>query len=160
LFPIKYRPIGIVHSPYIKQEGTPIQTVASKGAKGVIEIFPEYKEGLKDMENFSHIYILFHFHLSSQKPLTVIPFLDMKHHGVFATRSPARPNAIGLSVVCLEKIIENKLYIKNVDMLEGTPVLDIKPYISDFDIFKTTKNGWVGDKMDNLEDQKDDGRFK
>jgi len=156
---IIYRPIGIVHSPFKVPEGTPIQPVADGDTEAVIEIFPEYIEGLKDLESFSHLYILFHLHLIKVKQFTVIPFLDTIPHGVFATRSPARPNPIGLSVVCLEKIIGNNLYIKNIDILDGTPVLDIKPYISWFDVFETTKNGWFDSSVHKIEKQKDDGRF-
>ena len=157
---ITYRPIGIVHSPFINPEGTPIQSVAAKDIEAVIEIFPEYAEGLKDLDGFSHIYILFHLHLAGGKPLMVVPFLDTEPHGVFATRSPARPNSIGLSVVLLEKITGNRLYVKNIDILDGSPVLDIKPYISQVDIFETSKNGWFGDNIHKMDQQKDDGRFK
>jgi tRNA-Thr(GGU) m(6)t(6)A37 methyltransferase TsaA len=156
---ITYQPIGIVRSPFKRPEGTPIQSIAAKDKEAIIEIFPEYSEGLKDLESFSHLYILFHFHLIKEKQITVIPFLDTIPHGVFATRSPARPNPIGLSVVSLEKIIGNNLYIKNIDILDGTPVLDIKPYISQFDVFETTRNGWFDGSMHNIKNQKDDGRF-
>ena len=156
---ITYHPIGIVHSPFKKPEGTPIQPVVANDTEAIIEIYPEYSEGLKDLESFSHLYILFHLHLIKGKKLTVIPFLDTIPHGVFATRSPARPNPIGLSVVSLEKIIGNNLYIKNIDILDSTPVLDIKPYISQFDVFETTKNGWFDSSRHNLKNQKDDGRF-
>jgi tRNA (adenine37-N6)-methyltransferase len=156
---INYRPIGIVHSPFKEPEGTPIQPVVAKDTEAVIEIFPEYMEGLKDLEGFSHLYILFHLHLIREKKLTVIPFLDKVPHGVFATRSPARPNPIGLSVVFLEKITGNNLHVKNIDILDASPVLDIKPYISQFDVFKTTKNGWFDGNINNIENQRDDGRF-
>ncbi|MCB8994420.1 MAG: tRNA (N6-threonylcarbamoyladenosine(37)-N6)-methyltransferase TrmO [Bacteroidales bacterium] len=157
---ITYNPIGIIHSCFKKQEGTPIQAVAAKGSEAVIEIFTDYLEGLSDLENFSHIYILYHLHLIKEKKLTVIPFLDTKPHGIFATRSPVRPNPIGLSVVCLEKISGNKIYIKNLDILDGTPVLDIKPYFSKFDVFETTRNGWLAENFYKLSEKKDDGRFR
>ncbi len=157
---IVYKPIGIVHSPFKKPEGTPIQAVADKNTGAVIEIFPEYAEGLRDLESFSHLYILFHLHLAGADSLLVVPFLDTKPHGVFATRSPARPNKIGLSVVLLERISGNHLYVKNIDILDGSPVLDIKPYISQFDVFESSKSGWFDDHMHKLEKQKDDGRFK
>ena len=157
---ITYKPIGVVHSPFKEPEGTPIQSAASINSEAVIEIFPEFSEGLLDLEQYSHIYILYHLHLSQKKGLTVIPFLDTKPHGVFATRSPARPNSIGLSVVNLEKIEGNQLYIKNIDILDGSPVLDIKPYIPQFDVFETSKNGWVEKNIHRMKMQKDDGRFK
>lgn len=156
---IIYQPIGMVHSPFTKPEGTPIQPLAAKDTDAVIEIFPEYAEGLKDLEKFSHLHIIFHLHLIQKKQLTVIPFLDTVPHGIFATRSPARPNPIGLSVVLLDKIEGNNLYIKNIDILDGSPVLDIKPYISQFDIIETTRNGWFEKHVHKIEEQKDDGRF-
>jgi tRNA (adenine37-N6)-methyltransferase len=157
---ITYKSIGIVHSPFKIPEGTPIQPVVAKGTDAVIEIFPEFSEGLTDLEHFSHIYILFHLHLAEKKSLTVIPFLDTNPHGVFATRSPGRPNSIGISVVCLDKIVGNNLYVKDIDILDGSPVLDIKPYIPQFDVFETTKNGWFEKNAYKMTTQKDDGRFK
>lgn len=156
---ITFQPIGIVHSPFKNPEGTPIQPIAAIDTEAIIEVFPEFSKGLTDLEGFSHIYILFHLHLAKKKELMVVPFLDNTAHGVFATRSPGRPNSIGISVVCLDKIIDNKLYVKNIDILDGSPVLDIKPYIPQFDVFNTTKNGWYDNKKTKLEEQKDDGRF-
>lgn len=157
---ITYQPIGIVHSPFKQPEGTPIQPVAARDSEGIIEIFPQYTEGLKDLEQFSHIYVLFHLHKAQKKELLVVPFLDTNVHGVFATRSPGRPNSIGLSVVHLDRIERNNLYIRNLDMLDGSPVLDIKPYITQFDVFETTKNGWFEKQVYKMNSQKDDGRFK
>lgn len=157
---IVYQPIGIVHSPYKQPEGTPIQPVVAIGVCATIEILPEYAEGLKDLEGFSHIYVLFHLHLAKSNSLLVTPFLDTESHGVFATRAPGRPNPIGISVVCLEKIAGNILHVKNIDILDGSPVLDIKPYIPKFDVFETYKNGWFDKVNHKIEDQKDDGRFK
>jgi tRNA-Thr(GGU) m(6)t(6)A37 methyltransferase TsaA len=157
---ITYRPIGIVHSPYSNPEGTPIQAKTDQDNTAAIEIYPEYVEGLKDLNGFSHVYVLFHMHLTRARPLTVIPFLDTQPHGVFATRSPARPNPIGLSVVLLESISDNMLYIKHIDILDGSPVLDIKPYIMQFDVFETSRNGWLDGNMHKLAQQRDDGRFK
>ena len=156
---IIYQPIGIVHSPFKSPEGTPIQPVADKGNMAIIEVYPQYIEGLKDLDGFSHIYILFHLHLIKNAKLTVIPFLDDQPHGIFATRSPARPNPIGLSVVCLERIEGNKLYVQNIDIIDGTPVLDIKPYFTAFDSFTTSKNGWLDQNGHKMKYQKDDGRF-
>jgi tRNA (adenine37-N6)-methyltransferase len=156
---ITYQPIGIVHSPFVEPEGTPIQPAASNGTEAFIEIFPEFADGLKDLDGFSHIYVLFHLHLINKHPLTVIPFLDNEPHGVFSTRSPGRPNPIGISVVQLGKVEGNRLFIKNIDMLDGSPVIDIKPYIQQFDVFETTKNGWYQNRVHNMETKKDDGRF-
>jgi tRNA (adenine37-N6)-methyltransferase len=157
---ISYRPIGVVHSPFLTPEGTPVQSAASKGTEAFIEIFPEFTEGLKDLEGFSHIYVLFHMHLVNKHALMVIPFLDNKPHGVFATRSPGRPNPIGISVVNLIKVKDNCVFLKNIDILDGSPVIDIKPYNPQFDVFETTKNGWFENRAYNLETKKDDGRFK
>ena len=119
----------------------PIQAARSK-AKGTAEIYPEFAEGLQDLEGFSHIYLLYVFHESSGYTLLAKPFLDDQLHGLFATRYPFRPNPIGLSVVQLLTRKDNMLEIEGVDMLDGTPVLDIKPYVPEFDIRTDTHNGW------------------
>lgn len=157
---IVYQPVGVVHSPYKTPEGTPIQSgAAEKSPCATIEIFPEYADGLKDIDGFSHIYVLFHLHLAKSKSLHVIPFLDTETHGIFATRSPGRPNPIGLSVVCLDKVEGNILHIRNLDILDGSPVLDVKPYIPQFDVFETTQNGWLGKNVHKMKNVLDDGRF-
>ncbi len=155
---IKFKPIGIVHAEFTEPKGTPIQASATE-SRGKIEIFPEYAECLQDIEGFSHIHIIYCFHkLKNFKPL-IKPFLDDKEHGIFATRSPARPNPIGLSVVRLIKKEINILYIQDVDILDGTPVLDIKPYIPEFDDRTVKKYGWVENKVHKMRETKDDGRF-
>ena len=156
---ITYKPIGVVHSPFKEPKGVPIQATASKGTKGTIEVNPEYVEGLKDIEGFSHLILLYHFSLVKTASLTVKPFLDDKLHGVFATRSPSRPNAIGLSIVRLIRIENNTLYIQDVDIVDGTPLLDIKPYVPKFDNRRTSKIGWFSGKLGKLKEAKDDGRF-
>ena len=157
---ITYYPIGIVHSPFRFPEGTPIQPVTAKDIHATIEIFQEYRSGLTDLDGFSHVIILFHMHLAKGKSLLVTPFMDTKPHGVFATRSPGRPNPIGMSVVRLEKIENNLLFVKDIDILDGSPVLDIKPYIPEFDIHEVYKSGWFEKNIHKLGKQKDDGRFK
>ncbi len=156
---ITYESIGVVHSPFAEPKNVPIQASASKGSKGTVEVNPKYAEGLKDLEGFSHIILLYHFSLVKAGSLLVKPFLDDTLHGVFATRSPARPNAIGISTVRLIRIENNILYIKDVDILDGTPLLDIKPYVPKFDYRRTTKIGWFSDKISKLKETKDDGRF-
>ncbi len=126
---ITFSPIGIVHSPFKTPEEGPGPFSKAKGKEGTIEIFPEYAPGLKDLEGFTHINVIFHFHLSRSSSLIAHPPMDDSERGVFSTRSPRRPNGIGLSTVRLLKVKENILFIRNVDMLEGTPVIDIKPYI-------------------------------
>ncbi len=133
--------IGIIHSPFTDKSQTPIQASRSK-AKGVVEVYPEYAAGLQDLEEFSHIFLLYAFHESSGYSLLVKPFLDDQRHGLFATRYPCRPNPIGLSVVRLTARQGNTLEIEGVDMLDGTPLLDIKPYVPSFDVCPDTRNGW------------------
>ena len=157
--PIQYRPIGIIHTPHKTTEGTPIQATGAKGVAGRIELFPEYAAGLADLAGFSHIYILYHFHLSKKFSLTVKPFLDDCKRGLFATRAPSRPNPIGLSVVRLISITENNLEIQDVDVVDGTPLLDIKPYVPVFDIRKVDRFGWIEKKTGEIENVVDDGRF-
>lgn len=156
---IKYRPVGIIHSPFMEPKGTPIQSSAAKGVNGTIEIFHEYVDGLTDLEGFSHIILLYHFHRSRKFSLTVRPYMDDVEHGVFATRSPSRPNPIGISVVRLISVHENIIEIRDVDILDGTPLLDIKPYVPDFDIKEVECIGWLEDRVHRLPESRDDGRF-
>ncbi|MGB9441976.1 MAG: tRNA (N6-threonylcarbamoyladenosine(37)-N6)-methyltransferase TrmO [Desulfobacterales bacterium] len=156
---IEYRPIGIIHSPYKTPEGTPIQPTHAQGPEAKVEVLPEYAEGLTDLAGFSHIYLIYHFHLSKKFSLMVKPFLDTEFHGLFSTRAPSRPNSIGLSIVRLTGIKENILRVKNIDVLDGTPLLDIKPYVPGFDICKVNKIGWMEKKIKNLAEAQDDGRF-
>jgi len=134
-------PIGIIHSPFTDQAQTPIQSVFSK-AVGQIEVYSEYAEGLQDIEGFSHLYLLYLFHCSSGYNLRVKPFLDDHLRGLFATRHPCRPNPIGLSVVRLITRRDSVLEVEGVDMLNGTPLLDIKPYVPDFDVRPEVRTGW------------------
>ncbi|MFP4006185.1 MAG: tRNA (N6-threonylcarbamoyladenosine(37)-N6)-methyltransferase TrmO [Candidatus Hadarchaeia archaeon] len=150
-------PIGTIHTPFEKDKSVPHQTYKSE-AKGEIEVFEKYEEGLKDVEGFSHIILLYEFdrpvkkstkenyHLESYG-LKVKPYLDEKPHGLFATRSPDRPNPIGISVVKLLNHKENTLKVKGVDMLDKTPLLDIKPYVPKFDQRKNTRIGWLKNKL-------------
>lgn len=156
---IHYQPIGIIHSPFTEPKGTPVQATAARDVAGVIEVNPAYAAGLKDMEDFSHLILLYHFHLVKEASLVVKPFLDNEPHGIFATRSPARPNAIGFSVVRLDKVEGNRLYIRDVDIIDGTPLLDIKPYVAEFDVREAVQNGWFAKNVHKLTTTKDDGRF-
>lgn len=156
---IKYRPIGVVHSPFKEPKGTPIQPTSAKGIRGSIEIFPQYTEGLKDLEGFSHIILIFHFHLAREAALIQKPYMDTERHGVFAIRSPSRPNPIGISVVRLLGIDGNTLHIEDVDIIDGTPLLDIKPYVPEIDARKAEKTGWLEKKIHELPTSRDDGRF-
>jgi len=156
---ITYRQIGIIRSPFTEARETPIQPAGATGIDGSIELLPEYVGALKDLEGFSHILLLYHFHLSTGCSPCVKPFLDNEIRGVFATRSPSRPNPIGLSVVRLERIEENVLYVKDIDVIDGTPLLDIKPYVPDFDIREVQRFGWLESTIHKLRDARDDGRF-
>jgi tRNA-Thr(GGU) m(6)t(6)A37 methyltransferase TsaA len=156
---IKLKQIGTVHSPFKKPEGTPIQPAAGKDIRGSVEIFPEYVKGLKDLEGFSHILLLCYFHLAKKPRLLGRPYMDDEERGIFAIRGPSRPNPIGLSTVRLEKIEGNMLYIRDLDIIDGTPLLDIKPYVPDFDSKQDVRFGWLEKKVQKLPTAKDDGRF-
>ena len=156
---IVYKPIGLIHSPHDKTEGMPIQPASANGIRGSVEVYPEYAPGLKDLEGFSHIILIYHFHLSNGYQLEVKPFLDDNLHGVFATRAPKRPNNIGLSVVKLVKVENNILHIENVDIVNGTPLLDIKPFVPDFDAIENVSIGWLSKSKHKLSTRKSDNRF-
>ena len=157
---IKYIPIGTIHTPFKTTEGMPIQSGGAIGIKGIIKLRKKYIKGLLDLEGFSHIYLIYHFHKSKGFELQVRPFLDDRLHGVFSTRAPKRPNPIGISVVKLITVKDNILEIENVDIIDGTPLLDIKPYISGFDIHNIEKRGWINEKLTKLNEIKSDERFK
>ena len=139
---ITYRPIGVLRSEHTVAGETPIQPVYAKGCQGRAEVLPEFAEGLTDLEGFSHVYIIYHSHQAQPAKMKVKPFMQDAEHGVFATRAPCRPNPIGISIVELVRREGNVLYIDGVDVLDGTPLLDIKPYTAKFDRIETTRNGW------------------
>ncbi len=157
---ITYTPIGIIRSPFRTLEGTPIQPSGAASVKGFIELEPEYVPGLQDLDGFSHILLLYHFHLSKGFSLTVVPFLSEEPRGLFATRAPKRPNPIGLSVVKLTRIEEHILHIENVDVVDKTPLLDLKPHVPHFDAVKNVRTGWLSGISRKAEHQKADRRFK
>lgn len=156
---IVYSPIGRIISPFKEAKGTPIQPTADDTARGKIELFPEYVGGIKDLDGFSHLILLYHFHKAGEASLIVKPFLENEVHGIFAVRAPSRPNPIGLSIVRLLKIEENILHVADLDILDGTPLLDIKPYVPEFDRRDNVKIGWLGKNVAKLSNTKDDGRF-
>jgi len=139
---VSYIPIGVIHSEHIAAEQTPIQPIYAKGCKGQAEIFPEFAAGLQDLDGFSHLYLIYHFDRAGSAKLMVRPFLQDVERGVFATRAPRRPNSIGLSIVELVCREGNMLHLDGLDILNGTPLLDIKPYTAKFDRIETTRNGW------------------
>lgn len=151
--------IGTIHSPFTSLEGMPIQPVGASSIKGTIDVFEAYVDGLQDLDSFSHIMLLYLFHRSQGFKLKVLPFMDSEARGVFATRAPKRPNPIGLSIVRLEKVEGNVLYIENVDILDGTPLLDIKPYVPDFDPQGEIRTGWLDKTSKTALDKRSDSRF-
>ena len=157
---IIYTPVGIIHTPYKELKGIPIQPPGAENIKGTVEIEKKFALGLKDLAAFSHVILIYNFHLAKGYSLEVIPFLDKSPHGMFATRTPKRPNTIGISVVRLKKIQGNKLFIENIDVIDGTPLLDIKPYVKEFDNPGDSKNGWLRKSVHKLKKIKADERFK
>lgn len=156
---IKYTPIGIVHSPFKEPKGVPIQSIAGKGIEGTVEVFKEYSQGLEDISGFSYILLLYDLHLTKNPSLKVKPFMDDQIRGVFATRAPNRPNSIGISIVKLDKIKKNILHVQDLDIIDGTPLLDIKPFVPEFDNREVGKIGWLQKNVNKLSTSKDDGRF-
>jgi tRNA-Thr(GGU) m(6)t(6)A37 methyltransferase TsaA len=157
---LTYRSIGLIHSPFQDTTGMPIQPSGAAGIRGTVEVFPEFGAGLNDLEGFSHIILLYHFHRVSEMKLTVTPFLDSQPHGVFATRAPTRPNPIGLSVVRLLRRDTGTLHIENVDVIDGTPLLDIKPYVPAFDQNVVDSMGWLEQVQGDALRRRADDRFQ
>jgi tRNA-Thr(GGU) m(6)t(6)A37 methyltransferase TsaA len=156
---ITYKPIGVIHSQFKEPRGTPIQPPGARGIEGRVELFPEYVEGLKDLDGFSHVILVYHFHRAKRPSLLMKPFMDDQPHGIFAIRAPSRPNPIGISVVRLVRIENNVLHIEDVDIIDGTPLLDIKPYVPEFDPQQVEKRGWLEKNVPKVSTAKDDGRF-
>jgi tRNA-Thr(GGU) m(6)t(6)A37 methyltransferase TsaA len=156
---ITYKPIGTIKSPFSDLDQMPIQPSGEKSSPGYAEIFPEYADGLLDLDGFSHVFLIYHLHRNSKKELIVTPFLDSKPHGVFATRAPSRPNPIGISVVRLTAVEGNLLHFADLDVLDGTPLLDIKPYIPAFDAPENPRVGWLEDVDIDVRKMKSDDRF-
>lgn len=154
-----FKPIGIIHSPFKDPAGTPIQPTASQGIHGQVEILPEFTPGLKDLDGFTYIILLYYFNRVREVRLEVKPFLDDHIRGVFATRAPVRPNPIGLSVVRLVNINDNVLEVADIDVLDGTPLLDLKPYVDKFDGRSSPRQGWLEENIAGLPGRQDDGRF-
>jgi tRNA-Thr(GGU) m(6)t(6)A37 methyltransferase TsaA len=154
---MKLKPIGVIRTPFKVPTGTPIQPVFADGAKGTVEVFEAYTTGLKDLDGFDRIWLIYWFDRVSQVNLTVKPFLDTVERGLFATRAPCRPNPLGMSCVRLLKIEGNVLHVADVDILDGTPLVDIKPYSPRFDNYPAERSGW----LDSVTPEKpaDDGRF-
>jgi len=157
---ITYTPIGTIRSPFTDIAGMPIQPPGARGVQGTVEIFSEYAEGLCDLDGFSRIILIYSLHRCTSCQLTVTPFLDTIPRGVFATRAPCRPNPIGLSVVRLNGIEGNVLMIEDVDILDGTPLLDIKPYVPQFDAYPDASSGWLETSAHGVGSFRSDERFR
>lgn len=157
--PIELHPIGLLRTPFSEPSGTPIQPSGARGVRGSIELFPEFAEGLKDLDGFSHLVLLYYFDRSSAPRLRVVPYLDHEERGVFATRAPSRPNALGISVVRLLAVDGARLEIEDVDMLDGTPLLDIKPYVPAFDAEGDVRVGWLASRDERARQTRADDRF-
>ncbi|WP_321505261.1 tRNA (N6-threonylcarbamoyladenosine(37)-N6)-methyltransferase TrmO [uncultured Methanoregula sp.] len=158
--PITFFPIGTIHSPFHDIAGMPIQPNGARGERGTVEIADRFAGGLKDLDGFARIILIYSFHKCTGHDLHVKPFLDPAHRGIFATRSPRRPNAIGLSVVRLVSVNGSTLVVDDVDVLDGTPLLDIKPYVPAFDAYPDSCCGWLESVAKNAESVRSDGRFR
>ncbi len=152
---IEYQPIGLIHTPFNQRQGMPIQPSRGRGVRGIVEVAPEFADGLADLDGFSHVVLIYHFHRSRGFDLRVTPFLDTEKRGLFATRAPRRPNAIGLSVVRLLGIEGNRIDVQDLDILDGTPLLDIKPYVPEFDHRTEVREGWLEGVKDRSVDSDD-----
>jgi tRNA-Thr(GGU) m(6)t(6)A37 methyltransferase TsaA len=157
---ITYKPIGIICTPFKEIDGMPIQPSGAAGVAGRVEVFQEYQNGLADLDGFSHIILMYHFHAARGFSLTVTPFLDSRPRGLFATRAPKRPNPIGLSVVKLLRIEASVLFVENIDVLDQTPLLDIKPYVPEFDHVPADRFGWLEKAAQQAQVRRADDRFK
>ena len=153
-------PIGVIHSPHQSIQDMPIQPKGAQAVAGYLELNEELTDGLKDLQGFSHIYLLYSFHQATRTELEVIPFMDTQSRGVFSTRSPLRPNHIGLSIVQLKKVEGNRVYVHGIDVLDGTPLLDIKPYIAGFDRVEESTSGWLKASDEEIVEKRSDDRFE
>jgi len=145
-----FKQIGIIHTPHRAASETPVQPVFAKEIRGTVEVFPEYIDAMRDLDGFSYIYLFYYFDRTTQTRLKVKPYLDDKIRGVFATRAPHRPNKIGMSVVRLLRMRKNIIEVEDIDILDGTPLLDIKPYIARFDVRRPVRSGWQDDICDDI----------
>jgi tRNA-Thr(GGU) m(6)t(6)A37 methyltransferase TsaA len=156
---IQFRPIGVIRTPFPDIEGMPIQPDASARATGHVELIPCLADGLQDIDQFSHLTLIWYMHRAGEESLRVVPFLDDRPHGIFATRAPARPNPIGISVVRLLSVEDTRLHVEDLDMVDGTPLLDIKPYVPAFDDRSPARIGWYRGRLDRIDRTRSDRRF-
>ncbi len=157
---ISYSPIGTIHSPFKDLSDMPIQPTGEASAPGTVTLDPRYEPALKDLEGFSHLILIYHLHQAKRVDLTVTPFMDSEPRGLFATRAPTRPNPIGISIVALRRIDGNVLELENLDILDDTPLLDIKPYIPEFDAPQDVRCGWLDNSERDVRRARSDDRFQ
>jgi len=156
----KYNSIGVIRTPFESPEGMPIQPVGAEAAVGTVEIDESYADGLQDLDGFTHCILLYHFHAASgPASLQVEPFLDDEKRGVFATRAPQRPNPIGLSVVEVESVTDHVVTVRGIDVIDQTPLLDIKPFVPDFDVPSDADTGWLNASKSTVQSHRADERF-
>jgi tRNA-Thr(GGU) m(6)t(6)A37 methyltransferase TsaA len=151
--------IGIIHSPFKELVNMPVQSLGAQSAEGRMVLDERFTEGLRDLDGFSHIYLVYHFHKASRTELQVIPYMDTVKRGVFATRSPLRPAHIGISVVELVNVSGNVLTVRGLDILDGTPLIDIKPYMPQFDCWQNATSGWIQASRPDVERRRSNDRF-
>jgi tRNA-Thr(GGU) m(6)t(6)A37 methyltransferase TsaA len=156
---LELKQIGTIHSPFTSPQGMPIQPAGAVGVKGRVEVFQEFEAALEDLSGFSHIYLLYYFHLAKSFALKVKPFMDRVERGLFATRAPSRPNPIGISVVRLVGVDRNVLHVLDIDIVDQTPLLDIKPYVPEFDVRHAERIGWMQAAAEKAADVRSDARF-
>ncbi|MEN8188074.1 MAG: tRNA (N6-threonylcarbamoyladenosine(37)-N6)-methyltransferase TrmO [Bacteroidota bacterium] len=140
---IVINPIGVIHSPYKNSKNIPIQGRFKEEDIAYAEVKEEFREGLKDLQEFSHAILIYHFHKMEDEKIIASPYLEKEKHGIFSVRSPYRPNRIGFSIVKIKEVVENKLYFTEVDVLDQTPLIDIKPYVEHFDKRDNVRSGWI-----------------
>lgn len=157
---VEFKQIGTIHSPHSDLTGMPIQPAGASGVRGTVEVLAEYADGLRDLDGFSHIILLYEFHRSQGFDLHVVPFLDSTPHGVFATRVPRRPNPLGMSVVRVDRVEGAVVHVLDVDVLDGTPLLDIKPYVPAFDPQGDVHIGWFEKNIEAVSEHRSDDRFR
>lgn len=157
---IAYTPIGTIHTPFTELADMPIQPTSENSMPGTVHLDPQYTPALQDLEGFSHVILIYHFHRAPRVDLTVTPYMDSEPRGIFATRAPTRPNPIGISIVALESVDGAVLHLENVDILDGTPLLDIKPYVPKFDSPREVRDGWLGRDDADVRRARSDDRFQ
>lgn len=156
----EYEPIGVIRTPFESPDGMPIQPVGDAAVEGTVELKEAYTDGLKDLDGFTHCILLYHFHASGDAaPLQVEPFLDDEQRGIFATRAPQRPNPIGLSVVEIKAVSEQTVTVDGIDVVDQTPLLDIKPFVPEFDVPTDAETGWLTASKSAIQSKQADERF-